>query len=105
MVFLAFQANKRDSCRLPNGSLVLKHVFKVIPSVKPSSPMAFLCSAMLEPIADRHRPWAETREEFATRLRQAAQKVNDNYEVADLCREFPNRLDDLVNKRGDKLMK
>ena len=51
------------------------------------------------------RPWAEAREEFATRLREAAQKVNDNYEVADLCREFPNRLDDLVNKRGDKLMK
>ena len=51
------------------------------------------------------RPWTESREEFATRLLQAAQKVNAEYDVANLCREFPGRLDDLERKQGDKLSK
>ena len=51
------------------------------------------------------RPWAESREAFTTRLRQAAQKINAEYDVASLCREFPERLDDLDRKQGDKLRK
>ena len=45
------------------------------------------------------------REEFTNRLKQAAQHVNENYEVAALCREFPGRLDELVELKGDKLRK
>ena len=54
MVSLAFQKNNCDSCRLPNASLGLKTCFQGFPSVKPFFPMVFLCSAMMEPIADRH---------------------------------------------------
>ena len=50
-------------------------------------------------------PWRETREEFTTRLRQAVQRANAEYDVASLCREFPDRLDELDRRQGDKLGK
>ena len=51
------------------------------------------------------QPWKESREDFATRICQAARHVNADYEVNDLCNEFPERLQELVDLQGDKLRK
>jgi hypothetical protein len=51
------------------------------------------------------RPWTESRQEFTTRLRHAVQQINAEYDVANLCKEFPERLDDLDARQGDKLRK
>ena len=44
----------------------------------------------------------ENRQEFATRLRRAVQHTNDHYDVAGLCREFPERIDKLKDGCGEK---
>ena len=49
-------------------------------------------------------PWEEeTREAFGARLREAARYSNANYDVEGLCRSFPKRIQDLVDREGDNL--
>ena len=50
-------------------------------------------------------PWKETREELMTRLKQQAQKVNDEHDVEGLCNQFPSRLRDLRDRQGGALKK
>ena len=51
-------------------------------------------------------PWDETPEEFASRLQAAVAHANAEYQLADLCREFPQRLENLVTlTQGDRLPK
>ena len=50
-------------------------------------------------------PWTETRDQFETRLKQQTQYVNDHYDVAGLCREFPERLEMLIEEEGGRLPK
>ena len=48
-------------------------------------------------------PWHETEEDFASRLKAAAEYVNSTYDVDGLCRQMPRRMRDLVHKtKGDK---
>jgi len=49
--------------------------------------------------------WEESRENYAVRLRDAASHVNANYEVGDLCKCFLDRVDMLIEKKGDRLSK
>ena len=52
------------------------------------------------------RPWEETPAEFAKlakRLDRAVADVNATCDVRGLCREFPQRLADLVAQGGDRL--
>ena len=51
------------------------------------------------------RPWDETCEEYGQRLNRVCAKVNAQYDVAGLCREFPSRIAKLVLKEGDRLRK
>ena len=51
------------------------------------------------------KPWLETREEFGSRLKQCAQHVNDTYDVESLCRDFPQRIDELIEREGNRLRK
>ena len=48
-------------------------------------------------------PWKETREQFGTRLREAASLANKCYDVDGLCRRFPCRIEDLIDRQGDRL--
>ena len=49
------------------------------------------------------RPWLESREQYATRLRQVVADINCSYAVGDLCQRFPDRLDELIRRQGDRL--
>ncbi len=50
-------------------------------------------------------PWQETREAYGERLREVARRVNEQYKVAGLCRELASRLQEVVDKEGDRLRK
>ena len=50
-------------------------------------------------------PWNETRDAFETRLKAQTQYVNDNYNVDNLSRELPERLEELIRREGDRLPK
>ena len=50
-------------------------------------------------------PWAETEDEFEARLRAIAQTINKDYNVEGLCRQFPERIDMLVERGGQKIGK
>ena len=47
--------------------------------------------------------WAETREEYSSRLRQCCQAVNSAYNVDGLCRDFPARIAKLRQSKGGRL--
>ena len=51
------------------------------------------------------RPWEETEEQFEVRLRSIAQKINKDYNLEDLCRELPERIEALVKEKGGKIGK
>ena len=52
------------------------------------------------------KPWEETPKELETRLRAAEAYANAEYRLADLCRELPKRLENLVKvTHGDRLPK
>ena len=52
------------------------------------------------------KPWEETAERFAARLQEAVDHANAEHRLADLCRQMPQRLDDLVRThKGDRLPK
>ena len=50
-------------------------------------------------------PAQETREAYLSRLRAACAHVNDNFDVAGLNRELPDRVQKLQELQGDKLRK
>ena len=49
------------------------------------------------------RPWKETREQYKVRIQEACRQVNAEYNVQGLCRQFPERLEKLKEKEGDRL--
>ena len=49
------------------------------------------------------KAWEESQKQFGTRLRAAVQKANNKYAVGNLCKQFPQRISDLLAKGGDKL--
>ena len=49
------------------------------------------------------RPWLESREQYAARLRQVVGDINREHAVGDLCNAFPARLDELIRRQGDRL--
>lgn len=51
------------------------------------------------------QPCKETVLEFTTRIKAICQHVNDNYDVDGLCRALPERLQMLVDAKGDRIPK
>ena len=49
------------------------------------------------------KPWEETRQEYASRLKACCDEINCNLDVEALCRAFPRRIQNLVNKQGGRL--
>ena len=50
-------------------------------------------------------PWEETRAQWAARAARCVRHVNAEYDVAGLCREFPARSLDCIEREGDRLPK
>ena len=51
------------------------------------------------------KAWKETREAFAERLREVCRRINGDYGVEGLCREFPMRIQMLIDNGGDNISK
>ena len=49
------------------------------------------------------KPWEETPEQFATRLKSVVQEINDTLNVEGLCRAFKQRVQKLVDREGDRI--
>ena len=47
--------------------------------------------------------WNESVAAFGARMKAICQDINDTCEVADLCKKFPKRLQDLKEREGDRL--
>ena len=50
-------------------------------------------------------PWEETQAQWLRRANKAVAFVNREYNVAGLCRQFPRRIQDLVDGDGERLRK
>ena len=50
-------------------------------------------------------PWEETQVQWTKRARKVVASINQEYDVAGLCREFPQRLRDVINSEGERLRK
>ena len=51
------------------------------------------------------KPWEETVEQFSKRLRDIATDINANLNVEGLCKEFPQRVQAVVDNEGDNIAK
>ena len=49
------------------------------------------------------KPWEETPEQFATRLKGVVLEINNNLNVEGLCRAFKQRVQKLVDRGGDRI--
>ena len=49
--------------------------------------------------------WEETVEEYGERLKQVARYVEREYNVDGLCRELPDRVAKLHERKGDRIPK
>lgn len=50
-------------------------------------------------------PWEETTQQWTARARRATQRLNKECDAASLCTEFPDRLQQVVDRKGDRLPK
>ena len=49
------------------------------------------------------KPWEETPDQFATRLKSIVQEINETLNVDGLCRAFKQRVEKLVERDGDRI--
>ena len=50
-------------------------------------------------------PWEETQEHWACRVEKVVQWLNGNCNLDSLCRKFPTRLQELLARGGDRLVR
>ena len=50
-------------------------------------------------------PWLETQTQWTKRARKVVAHINNTHDVAGLCREFPQRLQSVVDGEGERLRK
>ena len=65
--------------------------------------MPFTSWGHVEALNRMSKPWEETPEQFASRLKGKAQDINETLNVEGLCRAFPQRLRKLVERDGDRI--
>lgn len=51
------------------------------------------------------QPWKESPKDFGVRLRAICHDINKNCDVEGLCRQLPERLQEVVDRQGDRLGK
>ena len=47
--------------------------------------------------------WEESREDYAARLKQVVEGINNHHDVDALCRSFPTRLQKIIASKGGRL--
>ena len=58
-----------------------------------------------ETVTQTRQPWTETVGQFAQRMRGIVQHVNAHYDVENLCRELPDRIQDVIDAEGGRISK
>ena len=51
------------------------------------------------------KPWDESVLQFGTRMKALVQDINDNLDVDGLCKELPDRLQQVIDAEGDRISK
>ena len=51
------------------------------------------------------KPWLETTEQYASRLRRVVDDINTNLDVEGLCKGLPKRLDLVIEAKGGRIPK
>ena len=51
------------------------------------------------------RPWLETAEQYASRLRRVVDDINTNLDVEGLCKGLLERLDLVIEAKGGRIPK
>ena len=67
--------------------------------------MSWLQARLHKSTAEVRVPWEESPKELAVRLQKVVAGINRECDVANLCKEFPDRLKDLCTRGGDRLPK
>ena len=50
-------------------------------------------------------PWLETEAEYCSRLKECCAKANRIYDTEGLCKRLPDRVQLLLDRKGDRLKK
>jgi hypothetical protein len=58
-----------------------------------------------ETVTQLRQPWTETVEQFSTRMRGIVQHINAKFDVEGLCRELPDRVQDVLDAEGGRISK
>jgi len=58
-----------------------------------------------EAITQLRQPWTETMEQFRARMRGIVQHINANHDVENLCKEMPDRVQDVIDAEGGRISK
>ena len=58
-----------------------------------------------ETVTQLRQPWTETVEQFSTRMRGIVQHINAKFDVEGLCRELPDRVQDVIDAEGGRISK
>ena len=58
-----------------------------------------------ETVSQLGRPWTETVEQFSARMRGIVQHINTNHDVENLCRELPDRIQEVIDAEGGRISK
>ena len=64
---------------------------------------SWLATRLDKGAASLDKPWEETPGDFAKRLSAAVRDLNRTCDVDQLCKDFPERLRQLVKRKGDRL--
>ena len=67
--------------------------------------ISWLRAGLIKSMATVPVAWEETPQEFERRLHGVVKSINSHFDVHGLCREVPERLDDLILREGDRLAK
>ena len=51
------------------------------------------------------KPWLESRELYASRLKEQAAFINHRYNMEGLCKEFPTRVAEVIANDGGRIWK
>ncbi len=58
-----------------------------------------------ETVTQIRQPWTETVEQFGVRMRGIVQHINANHDVENLCRELPDRIEEVIDAEGGRISK
>ena len=64
---------------------------------------AWVRARLIQSAREVRRPWEDTPEAFARRMAGVVEDINQTCRVWDAVADFPDRLLDLIRRKGDRL--